>query len=120
MAMTGHYLAVFYSDKTGPQWQEWYALGDEDRRARIEVGLAALRAWDEAHTEDIVYDGGPLGPTKQVTVTGIADVVNLLTVFVVVRAPSHEAAARLFQDHPHCTHFPCHAVDVMPLLGPDT
>jgi hypothetical protein len=48
----------------------------------------------------------------------VADVVNELTVFVVVRAPSHEAAAKLFEGHPHFTIFPCDAVDVMPLLGP--
>jgi hypothetical protein len=48
----------------------------------------------------------------------VADVVNELTVFVVVRAPSHEAAAKMFEGHPHCTIFPCDAVDVMPLLGP--
>jgi len=47
----------------------------------------------------------------------VVDVVNELTVFVVVRAASHEAAARLFVGHPHITLFPCDAVDVMPLLG---
>jgi len=45
---------------------------------------------------------------------------NELTVFVVVRASSHEEAAKLFEGHPHFTIFPCDAVDVMPLLsGPD-
>lgn len=47
----------------------------------------------------------------------MADAINELTVFVVVRAESHEAAARLFVGHPHMTIFPCDAVDVMPLLG---
>ena len=47
----------------------------------------------------------------------MADVVNELTVFVVMRAASHAAAARLFEGHPHCTFFPCDAVEVMPLLG---
>ena len=32
-------------------------------------------------------------------------------------AASHEAAARLFKGHPHCTMFPCEGVEVMPLLG---
>jgi len=35
-----------------------------------------------------------------------------------VRAPSHAAAAAMFENHPHCTIFPCHSVEVMPLLGP--
>ncbi|MGE6758447.1 hypothetical protein ACQKGO_10575 [Corallococcus interemptor] len=47
----------------------------------------------------------------------MTDVVNELTVFVVVRAPSHEAAAKLFENHPHMSIFPCDAVDVMPLLS---
>lgn len=114
----GHYLAVFYSDKTGPRWQAWYAMSEEEKRATDEKGLAALAAWDEAHKESIVYQGGPLGPTKRTSEDGIEDVVNQLTVFVVVRAPSHQAAAELFLDHPHCTIFPCHSVEIMPLLGP--
>jgi hypothetical protein len=47
----------------------------------------------------------------------VADVVNELTVFVVVRAASHEAAAKLFESHPHFMIFSCNCVDVMPLLG---
>jgi hypothetical protein len=115
---TGDYLAVFTSNKKSPRWQAWYAMSEAERRAKDEEGLAALKAWDEAHKDDIVYMGGPLGPTKRTSQDGIADVVNELTVFVVVRAPSHEAAAKMFEGHPHFTIFPCDAVEVMPLLGP--
>ena len=117
MSTTGHYLAVFLSSKTSPRWRAWYAMSDEERRVKDELGLAALKAWDDAHKDDIVYMGGPLGPTKRTSPDGVADVVNELTVFVVVRAASHEAAARLFEDHPHFTIFPCDCVDVMPLLS---
>ena len=120
MSMDGTYLGVFLSDKNGPRWKAWYAMSDEERRARDEEGLAALEAWDEAHNDAIVYQGGPLGKTKRVSDDGVADAVNQLTVFVVVRAPSHDAAARMFEGHPHMTIFPCHAVEVMPLLGADT
>jgi len=114
----GHYLGVFLSDKTGPRWQAWYAMSEEEKRATDEKGLAALAAWDEEHKDSIVCSGGPLGPTKRTSADGIEDAVNQMTVFVVVRAPSHEAAAKLFESHPHFTIFPCHCVDVMPLLGP--
>jgi hypothetical protein len=117
MSAAGHYLAVFLSNKSSPRWQAWYAMSDEERRAKDEEGLAALAAWDEAHKEAIVYAGGPLGATKRVSEAGVTDAVNELTVFVVVRAASPEAAARLFENHPHCTVFPCHAVEVMPILG---
>lgn len=117
MSTHGHYLAVFLSNKASPRWQAWYAMSERERRARDEAGLAALAAWDAAHRDVIVYAGGPLGPTKRASAEGVADVVNEMTVFVVVRAPSHEAAAQLFVGHPHCTIFPCDCVDVMPLLS---
>jgi hypothetical protein len=120
MSTKDTYLAVFLSNKTSPSWRAWYAMSEEERRAKDVVGLAALKAWDEKHRDSIVYTGGPLGPTKRTSRNGIADVVNELTVFVVVRASSHEEAAKLFEGHPHMTIFPCDAVDVMPLLsGPD-
>ena len=118
MSTDDTYLAVFLSNKSSPSWRAWYAMSEDEQRAKDEEGLAALRAWDEKHADSIVYAGGPLGPTKRTTRDGVADAVNELTVFMVVRAPSHEAAARLFEGHPHMTIFPCDAVDVMPLLGP--
>jgi hypothetical protein len=117
MAKDSTYLAVFLSNKAGPKWQAWNAMSPEEKQAKDEIGLAALKAWDEKHRDVIVYDGAPLGGTKRATADGITDAVNELTVFTVVRAPSHEAAARLFLDHPHMTIFPCHAVEIMPLLG---
>lgn len=113
----GHYLAVFTSNKTSPKWQAWYAKTEAEKRATDAVGIAAVKAWDEAHRDLIVYQGGPLGPTKRAAEDGVTDVVNEMTVFMVVRADSHEAAALLFVGHPHCTIFPCDAVEVMPLLG---
>lgn len=115
----GKYLAVFYSDKAGPKWRAWNALSEEERQARDAIGLPALEAWDEKHKDAIVYMGAPLGKTLQVTDDGVVHSVNQLTAFVVVRAPSQEAAARMFEGHPHMSIFPCHAVDVMPLLGMD-
>jgi hypothetical protein len=113
------YLAIFTSNKTSPKWRAWYAMSEAEKRATDEKGLAALKVWDEAHKDAIVYAGAGLGPTKRTTEAGVADVVNELTVFMVVRAASHEAAARLFENHPHFTIFPCDGVDVMPLLGPN-
>lgn len=120
MSADGTYLAVFLSNKAGPKWQAWYALSEEERRARDAIGIPALEAWDEKHRASIVYVGGPLGKTLQVTDDGIAPTVNEMTAFAVVRAPSLEAAARMFEDHPHMSIFTCHAVDVMPMLGMET
>ncbi len=114
----GLYLAVFTSDKTGPKWREWYGLTKEEQTRRQDIGLPAIAAWEEAHRDVIVYQGAPLGPTKRIGDDGeVIDMVNLLTVFMVVRADSHEAATRLFDGHPHMSVFVCDGVEVMPMLG---
>jgi hypothetical protein len=110
------YLAVFLSDKTGPKWQEWYALTQAERDARDAIGIPALQAWDEQHKDRIAYMGGPLGRTLRVTDDQTEPAVNHLTAFVVIRAESLEHAAKMFENHPHMAHFPCHAVDIMPIL----
>ena len=117
MSTKGHYLGVFLSNKSSEKWRAWYALSKEEQAAKDAIGLPALAKWDADHKDVIVYQGGPLGPTKRTSDTGVTDVVNEMTVFVVVRADSHEAAARLFEGHPHMTIYPCDCVDVMPLLG---
>lgn len=117
MTTTKTYLAVFMSNKNSPKWRAWYAMSEDERKAKDAVGLPALAAWDQKHKANIVYLGGPLGATKRMSEDGMSDVVNELTAFVVVRAPSHEAAAQMFEGHPHFTIFPCDGVEVMPLLG---
>ena len=113
----GLYLVVFTSNKASPKWKEWLALSQEEWAARDAVGLPLLDKWERDHAADIAYGGGPLGPTKRATPDGVTTVVNELTVFLVVRAASHQAAAELVKDHPHITHFPCDAAEVMPVLG---
>lgn len=91
-------------------------MTDSERNAKVEKGLAAWKDWMEKHKQAIVYEGGPLGKTKRVSQNGITDVSNDLAVFIVVQAPSHEAAARMFEGHPHFTIFPGESAEVMPLL----
>jgi hypothetical protein len=47
---------------------------------------------------------------------GITDTSNEMGAFMVVRADSHEDAAKLFEKHPHFTIFPGESVEVMPVL----
>jgi len=110
------YLAVFLGSKTSPRRVAWDALSEGDRRAKEREGMAAWKAWVEKHHAAIVSMGGPLGKTKKVTQGGIDDKSNELGAFTVVRADSHEAAARLFDRHPHFSIFPGDSVEIMPVL----
>ena len=118
MSAETHYLAVFTSDKTGPKWRAWRAMSEAQQAETARLGVAAVAEWEADHQDSIVFQGGPLGPPKRIGDDGaVTDRVNLLTVFMVVRADSHEAAARLFENHPHMSIFVCDGVEVMPVLG---
>jgi hypothetical protein len=116
MSTNNTYLAVFLGSKTSPRRVAWDALPEGDRRAKEREGVAAWKAWVEKHQAAIVSMGGPLGKTKKITQTGIGDTSNNLGAFTVVRADSHEAAAKLFDKHPHFSIFPGDAVEIMPVL----
>jgi hypothetical protein len=116
MSSKSNYLAVFLGSKTSAQRAAWDALPQGERRAKEREGMAAWKAWAEKHHGSIVAMGGPLGKTKRISSRGIADVSNELGAFTVVSAESHEAAARLFEKHPHFAIFPGEAVEVMPVL----
>ncbi|QBR02918.1 MULTISPECIES: YciI family protein [Paraburkholderia] len=110
------FLAVFLGSKDNPRSQAWWALPEETRAERAREGIAAWKAWVEDHKADIVDLGGPLGKTKSIGEEGIEDTANALTGFTVVRAASHEEAAKLFERHPHFTIFPGDSIEVMPVL----
>jgi hypothetical protein len=116
MSTNNTFLAVFLGSKTSPQMNAWNALSEDERRAKEQQGIAAWKAWVEKHQGAIAEMGGPLGKTKKIDRHGIADISNPMGAFTVVRAESHEAAAKMFEDHPHFTIFPGEAVEVMPIL----
>ncbi len=116
MSTSNTYLAVFLGSKTSPRRTAWDALPQGDRRAKEQQGMKAWKDWVQKHQAVIVAMGGPLGKTKQVTQRGIEDVSNDMGAFMVVRADSHQAAAKLFDQHPHFTLFPGEAVEIMPVL----
>jgi hypothetical protein len=63
-----------------------------------------------------VVAGGPIGKTKRVSAAGVAATRNDTCGYVVVQADSHEAAAKLFEGHPHFSIMPGEAVEVMECL----
>jgi hypothetical protein len=116
MSTNNTYLAVFLGSKTSARRAAWDALPEADRRAKERDGVAAWKAWVEKHHAVIVNMGGPLGKTKAATQRGIEDASNNLSAFTVVRADSHEAAAKLFDNHPHFSIFPGDSIEIMPVL----
>ena len=116
MNSSNTYLAVFLGSKTSPKRAAWDALPETERRAKEKEGIAAWKAWAEKHQAVIVTMGGPLGKTKRATQRGIEDASNHLGAFTVVRADSHDAAAKLFEKHPHFAIFPGDSIEIMPVL----
>ena len=116
MSSNDTFLAVFRGVKDSPRMQAWNALPEAERQAKSQEGMAAWKAWMEKHQTAIAGMGGPLGKTKRVSEHGIADTSNDLGAYMVVHADSHEAAAKLFEHHPHFTIFPGEAVEIMPVL----
>jgi len=116
MSTNDTYLAVFLGSKTSARMKAWMALPEAERRAKEQEGIAAWKGWVQKHQAVVSAMGGPLGKTKKVTAGGIEDVSNEMGAFMVVRADSHAAAAKLFEGHPHFTIFPGEAVEIMPVL----
>ena len=79
-------------------------------------GMDAWMKWMNANKTSIVEGGAPLGKTKRVSASGIADTKNAMTGYIVVQAETQEDAARMFEGHPHFTIFPGDSVEIMECL----
>ena len=116
MTTTNLYLAVFLGSKTNPRMTAWMELPEAQRKAKEREGIAAWKTWVQKHQGAIVEMGGPLGKTKKVSSSGVEDISNEMGAFTVVRADSHDDAARMFENHPHFAIFPGERVEIMPVL----
>lgn len=105
------FMAVYIGSATPEQRAEFKA-----DPATIQAGMEAWGKWMQDHKAVIADSGGPLGKTKRADRSGVADSSNQLTGYVIVRAESHEHAARMFEGHPHFALFPGDAVEAMECL----
>jgi hypothetical protein len=108
------FMAIYTG--TPEKLQAWMKVDEQERARRDAAGVKAWMAWGTEHAKAIVDQGAPLGKTKRIGPEGISDVRNNIAGYVVVQAESHEAAARLFLDHPHFTLFPGDGVEIMECL----
>lgn len=110
------FLAIYVGTADARKDSEWDRLPPETRKQREADGMKAWGEWGARNQGAIVDGGTPLGKTKRVGRDGISDTTNTSVGYVIVEAPSHEAAARLFKNHPHFAVFPGDSVEVMECL----
>ena len=69
-------------------------------------GMEVWNTWNEAHKDVIVDLGTPLGKTKTLTKDGTTDTKNGNVGYTIVHADSLDAAAEIFEEHPHINMMP--------------
>ena len=111
-----NFLAIFTATDASRARSNWAALSPDDVAQKRAAGAAAWTDWAERNKAAIVDQGSPIGKTKRADPAGVSDGANTITAYTIVRAASHEMAARLFENHPHFTIFPGEAVEIMPCL----
>src|SRR5262245_48676080 len=88
---------------TPARLENWNKLDEATRKQREQQGMKAWNDWVNNNKAAIVDIGSPLGKTKRADASGIKDTRNAMAAWTIVQAESHEAAAQLFQNHPHFT-----------------
>jgi hypothetical protein len=110
------FMAIYLGSASATEKSGWNTLDEAKRKTRQAAGMQAWGAWMVANEAAIVEQGGPLGKTKRTSAEGVADTKNSMSGYVVVQAESHEAAARMFENHPHFAIFPGDSVEIMECL----
>jgi hypothetical protein len=108
------FLAIYMG--TPATFEKWTQLDAATRKERETAGMRAWMDWGITNKAAIVDQGTPLGKTKRASSQGLSDTRNALTGYTIVQAESHEAAAKLFLNHPHFTIFPGESVEIMECL----
>lgn len=108
------FLAIYIG--TTEALAEWQKLGEQERKSRMQEGMAVWMKWHTDNAKSILDGGNPLGFTKSVSTSGITDIKNQMTGYVLVQAENQDAAAKLFVNHPHFTIFPGASVEIMECL----
>lgn len=111
-----NFLAIYVGSATAFEKSQWNQMDEQQRKAKEAAGMRAWTEWGTKNAAAIVDPGGPLGKTKRVSPDGLESIKNAIAGYVVVRAESHEAAARLFDGHPHFSIFPGDSVEIMECL----
>ncbi|MDP9142084.1 MAG: hypothetical protein M3O62_15000 [Pseudomonadota bacterium] len=110
------FLAIYIGTATAIEKAQWGKMDEKKRKELEGSGVKAWMEWGMTNAAGIIDHGSPLGKTKRASTQGLADIRNSMTGYVIVQAESHEAAAKLFENHPHFTIFPGDSVEIMECL----
>lgn len=110
------FMAIYIGTAAALEKSGWNTLEEGKRKEREAAGLKAWGDWMVTHKASVVESGGPLGKTKRASAEGITDIRNNVAGYSIVQAESHQAAARLFENHPHFMIFPGDSVEIMECL----
>ena len=91
---------------------DWKKTEPEKRKAAEEKMQAEWKQWMSDHGKMIADRGAGVGKTKRVTAEGTSNVRNDIMLYSIVEAESHEAAAKMFEGHPHLQ-IPRASIEVM-------
>jgi hypothetical protein len=108
------FMALYVGSPDAFARSGWATLDDKARKEREIQGMQAWGAWQEKNKSIAADEGSPLGKTKRTDKNGVSDISNNIAGYIIVEADSHDAAARLFINHPHFSIFPGDAVEIMP------
>lgn len=108
------FMALYVGSPEAFARSGWNDLDEQTRKEREIQGMKAWGDWQEKNKGKAADEGSPLGKTKRVDAKGVSDISNNIAGYIIVEAESHEAAAKLFLNHPHFSIFPGDAVEIMP------
>jgi hypothetical protein len=110
------FVAIYLGSEAAHERSQWNKMDEGKRKAVQAEGIKAWMEWGTTHAAAIVDHGSPLGKTKKASPEGVANTRNNIAGYVIVQAESHEAAAKMFENHPHFTIFPGDSVEIMECL----
>jgi len=98
---------------------DWKKTDPEKRRAGEEKMQNDWKKWMSDHHDIFVDKGAGVGKTRRVTANGSAAGRNDIMLYAIAEAETHEAASKMFEDHPHLG-IPSSSIEIMevhPLPG---
>jgi hypothetical protein len=92
--------------------EDWAKTDPDVRKSAEEKMHGEWQAWMKGHDKHLADEGAGAGRTKRITREGVSDTKNNVMLYSIVEAESHEAAAKLFENHPHLQ-IPQSSIEVM-------